>query len=214
MSYSLIRKCHRQMRLSIKCQIRQSMQTHNRKSYRTWEVWFGFYFIVTIRIDPKPNWVRSILVQKKNKNKIYTIFICSIFDDKPIGKKIFMRKLRKMNSWILDVLLKFHVKCWFLKHDFFFSLNAVNSVSHAPVSMSPNVITTSEKKKVFVTGSGNIEVTQVSQPISHPPNVAPNLTPNVTSNVSEKWHRRRRRRKQLCLKRKIDWISRNLPSYL
>lgn len=61
---------------------------------------------------------------------------------------------------------------------------AVNSVSHAPVSMSPNVITTSEKKKVFVTGSGNIEVTQVSQPISHPQIGTQNLTPNVTSNVS------------------------------
>lgn len=70
-------------------------------------------------------------------------------------------------------------------HCFLFNLkNAVNSVSHAPVQMSPNVITTSEKKKVFVTGSGNIEVTQVSQPISHPSNVAQNIMPNVTSNVS------------------------------
>lgn len=54
--------------------------------------------------------------------------------------------------------------------------------------MQPNVITSSEKKKVFVTGSGNIEVTQVSQPISNlsnvSPNVAPIVAPNITTNVS------------------------------
>lgn len=50
--------------------------------------------------------------------------------------------------------------------------------------MAPNIITSTEKKKVFVTGSGNIEVTQVSQPISHSSNVVPNVTPNMTSNVS------------------------------
>lgn len=50
--------------------------------------------------------------------------------------------------------------------------------------MQSNMITTGEKnKKVFVTGSGNIEVTQVS-PMTHPPNVIPNITPNITSNVS------------------------------
>lgn len=74
-----------------------------------------------------------------------------------------------------------------LKFQFPFSSceSAVNSVCHAPASpnMQSNVITTSEKKKVFVTGSGNIEVTQVS-PIAHPPNVMPNITPNITSNVS------------------------------
>lgn len=62
----------------------------------------------------------------------------------------------------------------------------MNSVSHAPTAvtnMQSNVITSGEKKKVFVTGSGNIEVTQVSQPITHPLNV-PNITPNITSNVS------------------------------
>lgn len=57
-------------------------------------------------------------------------------------------------------------------------------MAHTPVSMAPNVITTSEKKKVFVTGSGNIEVTQVSQPISHAPNIVPNMAPNITTNVS------------------------------
>lgn len=50
--------------------------------------------------------------------------------------------------------------------------------------MSPNVMNTGEKKKVFVTGSGNIEVTQVSQPISHSPNIAPHIAPNITTNVS------------------------------
>lgn len=62
---------------------------------------------------------------------------------------------------------------------------AVNSVCHTTPNMQSNVITTGEKKKVFVTGSGNIEVTQVSQPIAHPPNVMPNITPNITSNVSK-----------------------------
>lgn len=61
---------------------------------------------------------------------------------------------------------------------------AVNSMPHTSVSMSSNMINTNEKKKVFVTGSGNIEVTQVSQPISHSPIVTPNITPNITTNVS------------------------------
>lgn len=61
---------------------------------------------------------------------------------------------------------------------------AVNSMPHTSVSMSSNMITSNEKKKVFVTGSGNIEVTQVSQPISHSPIVTPHITPNITTNVS------------------------------
>lgn len=77
-------------------------------------------------------------------------------------------------------------------------------MSHAPVPMSPNVITTSEKKKVFVTGSGNIEVTQVSQPISHPPNVPPNLTPNVTSNVSEKLKKKEKKKKTSEAKNRLN----------
>lgn len=37
----------------------------------------------------------------------------------------------------------------------------------------PTVISTGDKKKVFVTGSGNIEVTQLSQPISQTHNTMP-----------------------------------------
>lgn len=68
-----------------------------------------------------------------------------------------------------------------------FGGTAVNSVCHTTPNMQSNVITTGEKKKVFVTGSGNIEVTQVS-PITHPPNVIPNITPNITSNVSNAYY--------------------------
>lgn len=46
----------------------------------------------------------------------------------------------------------------------------------------PSVITSNDKKKVFITGSGNIEVTQVSQPISQAQNIIP---PNISQQASQ-----------------------------
>lgn len=49
---------------------------------------------------------------------------------------------------------------------------------------STNMITTSDKKKVFVTGSGNIEVTQVSQPIAQSQNITPNISQQMTQQIT------------------------------
>lgn len=49
----------------------------------------------------------------------------------------------------------------------------------------PSVITSNDKKKVFITGSGNIEVTQVSQPISQAQNIqTPNISQQATQQIT------------------------------
>lgn len=50
----------------------------------------------------------------------------------------------------------------------------------AQTTTTQTTYTTGDKKKVFVTGSGNIEVTQLSQPISHTHNVMPIINQPVS----------------------------------
>lgn len=49
----------------------------------------------------------------------------------------------------------------------------INSGAQTGTTQMPTVISSGDKKKVFVTGSGNIEVTQLSQPISQSHNIMP-----------------------------------------
>lgn len=133
----------------------------------------GIKFLFSIKLYPIKFWPTPIL------NWSFFVFQSDLFQKKKNNHSILKNEI--ILIFIENPKFSMFFFFIFFSHFFIFQQLAVNSVSH---TMSPNVITTSEKKKVFVTGSGNIEVTQVSQPISHPPNIVQNVTPNITTNVS------------------------------